>query len=717
MLDKKTKNEIADLKKQLKEHNEAYHTHDNPIISDFEYDEIKKKLQRYRENYPELFLEKNDILDSVGAKSLNIFSKITHKRPMLSLSNGFSEEDISKFIDRVKKFLGLNKKDEINNKNHNLHSSNEVKEIEQSNSNLRFFCEVKIDGLSFSARYENGKLKHVATRGDGKVGENVTENAKVIKDFPLTLKTNNPPKIFEVRGEIFMPKKDFIKLNKIQEEINSKIFANPRNAAAGSLRQLDKEVTRSRNLSYFAYSYGELSDDFICESQKEFIEKIENYGFKTEKNSRLCNNIDEIMDLYFNISNKRYKLDYDIDGMVYKVNSYVLQNRLGYVSTSPRFAISHKFAAEKSKTKIEDIIIQIGRTGSLTPVAILRPVNIGGVLVTRATLHNQDEIQRKDIKINDVVLVQRAGDVIPQILKSFEDERGENIKDFEFPKNCPSCGSKVVKNTDDVVLRCSGGLNCSAQLKELLKHFVSKDAFDIAGLGKKQIQNFFEERKVKSFADIFTLEKKEKSGQLKLKEEEGWGKKSVDNLFLAINNKRKISFERFIYAIGIRHVGINTAKIISNFFTNYENFKEIMIKLSKKDENDLVDDENFQDFVNLNTIGEKIARAVIDYFKVDKNIEMLENLEMQIEIEKTQKIESNSIYSGKTIVFTGGLENMTRPEAKKKAEDLGMKVVGSVSSKTNYVVAGKDSGSKLKKAKELNVNILDENSWLKIVQN
>lgn len=704
------KKEIEDLKSELKQHNEAYYTYDAPKISDSEYDNLKQKLQDYRQKYPNLFSEKDEILDSVGAKTLNIFNKITHAKEMHSLSNAFSEQDISDFSQRIKRFLGLDKKQEQKNDLFSF-SENEVKEDE-----LSFFAEVKIDGLSFSARYENGKLKHVATRGDGQVGEDVTQNVKTIKNFPFELKTNNPPKIIEVRGEIYMPKDEFIKLNNLREENNQKLFANPRNVAAGSLRQLDKEITRSRNLSYFAYDHGELSDDFICDSQNDFISKIKEYGFITENNSRLCSSVIDIMNFYEEINDKRYRLNYDIDGMVYKVNSYNFQNRLGYISNSPRFAIAHKFEAQKGKTKIKDIIIQIGRTGALTPVAILEPVNIGGVLVTRATLHNQDEINRKDIRINDVVLVQRAGDVIPQIIKSFENERGKNTAKFEFPQQCPVCGSEIIENIDDVVLRCSGGLKCSAQLKELLKHFVSKDAFDISGLGKKQIDNFFEEGFIKSFADIFTLEKRDKTDNINLQNKEGWGEKSAQKLYFAINEKRKISLERFIYSIGIRYVGETTAKLIASHFISYQNFKNKLVEISKLNQNDLEHNQNFQDFVDIDGIGKKMAMAIVEYFRNQKHIEFLEDLEHEIEINDVQKVENNSALSGKSIVFTGTLQNMSRAEAKKRAEDLAMKVVGSVSNKTDFLVAGDKSGSKLKKAKELKVNILTEEEWQEMLQ-
>ncbi len=699
---------ILDLKAELKKHNEAYYTFDAPKISDAKYDEMKKNLGEFRQKYPEFFEEKDEVLDVVGAKTLDIFKKIEHSKSMLSLSNAFEKADVVDFSDRIKRFLGFDKKE------------NEVEDLfsfAKNGEELDFFCETKIDGLSFSARYENGELKYVATRGDGKTGEDVTQNVKTIKGFPLVLSAKNAPKVFEIRGEIYMPKSEFVKLNLRQEEVEGKIFANPRNAAAGSLRQLDCEITRSRNLSYFAYSLGDFSDDFICKSQQELMEKLREFGFQIEKHSRLCKNIDEIIALYQQIADSRYQLDYDIDGMVYKVNDFALQRRLGYVASSPRFAIAHKFAAEKSKTEIENIILQVGRTGALTPVAVLKPVNIGGVLVSRATLHNQDEIKRKDVRIGDVVVVARAGDVIPQVLEVDLSKRKNDSYEFVFPRECPVCGSQIIKNEEDVVLRCSGGLNCDAQLKELLKHLVSKDAFDIAGLGKKQIENFFFDGKIRSFCDIFTLEKRNLESVEKLQDKEGFGEKSVENLFFAINQKRKISFERFIYAIGIRYVGITTAKLIAGHFIAYKNFKEKMCAIAKLSPEEMLKNQDFQDFVALDGIGEKMAKAIVEYFGDKKNVKMISDLENEIEVLEAKKIVSNSILSGKSIVFTGTLERMTRQEAKKKAEDLAMKVVGSVSAKTDYVVAGADSGSKLKKAQELGVKVLDEKSWEELIAN
>lgn len=700
-----TEEKIAKLKAEIARHDEAYHSFDAPLISDADYDKLRLELEKYRSDFPQFFVDKKE---KVGGKVLDSFSKVRHKKPMLSLANGFSFEDISDFFERINRFLGLEKKQEAVD----LFSFSDSSPVD-------FFCEVKIDGLSFSARYEDGKLVQAATRGDGEEGEDVTENVKRIRDFPQVLKVENPPKVFEVRGEIYMSKKDFEELNAKQEEQGAKIFANPRNAAAGSLRQLDSSITEARKLSYFAYGLGEVSADFACSSQIQLHQKLREFGFKTECHSKLCRNIDEVKDLYQKVADSRYQLDYDIDGMVYKINEFSLQERLGFVARSPRWAIAHKFAAEKAKSEIENIIIQVGRTGALTPVAVLKPVNIGGVVVSRATLHNQDEIVRKDIRVGDVVLIQRAGDVIPQVLEVDLSKRGEGSSAFVFPKNCPVCGGEVVKMEDDVVLRCASGLSCEAQLKETLKHFVSKDAFDITGLGKKQIENFFVEGRVRNFADIFRLEKNEETSENPLCKKIGWGEKSVQNLFAAINEKRKVALEKFIYAIGIRHVGETTSKLLAQHFISYRNFIESMLLLANLDTQALAENHVYHDLVSLDGIGEKMTQALVDYFRDQRNLAMVLDVEAELQIEDAKQKQSQENFNpelfGKSIIFTGTLEKMTRAEAKKRAEDFGMKVVGSVSAKTDFVIVGSEAGSKLKKAQELGLRILNESEWFGLV--
>lgn len=684
---------IDKLKAEIAKHDEAYHSFDAPIISDAKYDELRKEFEALKKEFPQYFGE-----EKVGGKTLENFSKIKHSKPMLSLANAFTRQDVEDFIERINRFLGF---DKIEKNQIDLFSS-------ETKDPIELFCETKIDGLSFSARYENGNLILAATRGDGQEGEDVTKNIKTIKNFPQKLNSKNPPKVFEIRGEVYMDKKDFEQLNQRQEEIGEKIFANPRNAAAGSLRQLDEEITEERKLSYFAYGIGEVSDDFLCDSQFQLLKLLKDFGFNTEPHSRLCKNIDEVMKLYEEIADQKYQLNYDIDGMVYKLNNFALQQRLGFVARSPRWAIAHKFPAQKAKTEIENILIQVGRTGALTPVAVLKQVNIGGVMVSRATLHNQDEIARKDIRVEDVVVIQRAGDVIPQVLEVDLSKRKSDSEKFIFPNICPSCGSVIEKKDEDVVLRCPAGFSCEAQLKETIKHFVSKDAFDIVGLGKKQIENFFVEGRIRNFADIFKLEKSEQNSSNPLRNKEGWGDKSVDNLFFAINQKRKIPLDKFIYAIGIRHVGETTAKLLAQHFISYKNFKEKLMGMLNCDH---LSSHDYQDFVALDGIGEKMAQAVLDFFRNSQNLKMIEDLETELEIQDVVAKNSSSKFSGKTIVFTGTLEKMSRMEAKKTAEDLGMKVVGSVSSKTDFVVAGADSGSKLKKAQELNVKVLSEEEW------
>lgn len=707
------KDKIEDLVAKIAMHDEYYHTNDSPIISDAEYDKLRTQLTQYKQKYPQYFTE--DIeqkSQQVGAKTLDIFNKIKHSRPMLSISNVFDESDLIDFIKKIERFLGLNNSQDSflsHEKQQDLFQQSEVKVDKLL---FTIFCEPKIDGLSFSARYENGNLVYVATRGDGYVGEDVTENVKMIENFPHFLSIKNPPKVFEVRGEIYMSKSDFVDLNKRNEENGQKIFANPRNAAAGSLRQLDPMITKARKLKYFAYSIGECSDDFICRSQNDLYNILKDYGFATQSNAVLCGKLSEILKNYEYLCDVRHQLEYDTDGIVYKINDYDLQDRLGFVARSPRWAVAHKFPSIKAKTIIKDIIIQVGRTGALTPVAILNPINIGGVIVTRATLHNQDEITRKDIRIGDTVLIQRAGDVIPQIVEVDLKYRDENSQIFQFPTQCPVCGSKLLQSNDDVVLRCSGGLDCQAQIIETLKHFVSKNAFDIAGLGKKQIENFYHEGRVKAFADIFNL--KNNNNLIALKDKEGWGIKSVENLLNAIESKRKIAFDRFIYAIGIRHIGQTTAKVLAQHFISFDNFRNKLYRLAEMDHQQLLIDSDYLDLVDIDGLGEKIIKAVIEFFADNRNRKIIDDVANELEIIDFAYDDIKNF--GKTIIFTGSLNTMSRSEAKVKAENIGLKVVGSISKKTDYVVVGDAAGSKLKKAQDLNLTIINEDEWLKLLE-
>ena len=705
------------LKNKIIEANKEYYSNDNPSLLDSEYDNLKKELRELEKKYPQY---KTGILDSVGYKVLDEFQKVVHKKPMLSLRDAFSDEEVQDYIERCQRFLG-------------------------TNEDIDIFCEPKIDGLSFSAGYENGIFVQGATRGDGTVGEDITENIKTIKNFPLTIK--NCPRILEVRGEIYMSKDDFLKLNKESENSGEKIFANPRNAAAGSLRQLDTSITAKRNLKYFTYALGEYSEDFKVSTQQELLQKFEEFSFVTTKETKLCQSLDEVKAFFDYMQEIRHSLNYDIDGIVYKVNSFELQRRLSSTAHHPRWGLARKFPAEKAITIIRKIDIQVGRTGALTPVARLDPINIGGVIVSNATLHNKDEIEKKDIRESDEVLIQRAGDVIPQVVEVIYEKRGENSIKYTFPNKCPICGSLAKSYGDDVVVRCTGGINCKAQAIEGLRHFVSKDAMDIDGLGEKQIEQFFEENRVKNFIDIFKLEEREKTLQanydlenqnldlfsiFEKKEKieldvkdypkvplvyvEGWGKKSVSNLFDGINKSRNISFSRFLYALGIRFLGEVTAKLIAKNYNSMSNFVDNMIKASEKDLYGIRSNQEYEKFNSIDGIGGKTANAILDYFEDDKNIKMINELLKFIKVQDYQNNQISKKLEGKTVVFTGTLKNMTRQEAKARAEELGAKVLSTISSKTDYLVAGEDSGSKIKKAEELGIKILNENGWNELVR-
>lgn len=698
---------IEFLKKEILKHNEAYYKNDNPLISDAEYDALKHELI-------DLVGEDDEVVKLVGYKVLDEFKKVEHKQLMISIQDGFNEEDIKNFIEKCARFLGAEEKE------------------------LSFFCEPKIDGLSFSARYENGKFVLGATRGNGHIGEDITDNLRAISCFPQKL-IGDFPELIEVRGEVYMAKTDF-------ENLNSKLekkFANPRNAAAGSLRQLDTSITASRNLKYFSYTIGEYSEDFSVNSQENLIERLKNMGFSTASPMKLCNSIEEIMQFLNYMGEIRYKLDYDIDGVVIKVNDWGLQKRLGNITHHPRWALAYKFPPQQSITKIEKIDIQVGRTGALTPVARLTPVGIGGVLVSNATLHNKEEIERKDIREGDTVKVQRAGDVIPQITEVILEKRPENSQKFNFPTKCPICGSPLIY--DDIVIRCSGGINCPAQVVEGLKHFVSKKAFDIDGLGEKQIEKFYNEGRIRTFIDIFKLQERENiiekeyapeddlfalianSNSVKkidienypktpIKYCEGWGDKSVNNLFDAIEKAKNVSLDRFLYSLGIRYLGEVNAKILANYYGNLNNLLEKIDLALQKNIFGIRDSHEYEVFIGIDGIGEKVGNSILDYFSNKKNIDRITELQKVLNIQDYAKKTISNKLEGKSIIFTGTLKTMTRQEAKARAEELGAKVVGSISAKTDMIVVGEDSGSKLKKAEELGVKILTEDDWLEILK-
>ena len=677
---------------EIEKHDRLYYQQDAPSISDAAYDALRARLLEIEDEYPELATVESPT-QRVGAAPAEKFAKVIHKVPMLSLGNVFGDEEVRDFLDRVRRFLGLGADDP-----------------------LEVTAEPKIDGLGISLRYENGRLVSAATRGDGTEGENVTANVLTIKTIPARVTAKDFPEIFEVRGEIFMSRAAFLVMNERQQQAGGKVFANPRNAAAGSLRQLDPSITASRPLNFFGYAWGDVAR-LPADTQLGVIEAFKRWGFPVNPLMQLCRSAEELLAVYHETEAERATLDYDIDGVVYKVNSLKLQDRLGFVSRSPRWAVAHKFPAQKATTRLEGIEIQVGRTGALTPVAKLEPVTVGGVVVQNATLHNEDEIARKDIRVGDWVIVQRAGDVIPQILGYIPEKRPANATPFVFPDKCPVCGSHAVRELNektgklDAVRRCTGGLICAAQIVERLKHFVSRNAFDIEGLGAKQVEAFYNEGRIKQPADIFRLEERDGRDFPPLAEKEGWGEKSAGNLFKAIDDRRKIGLDRFIYALGIRHVGEVTAKLLARSYGTFEAFRNAMIAAHDKE------GDAYRDLDSIDGIGEVAADALVDFFDEPHNIAAIDALTAEVEAQPFERADtSGSPVAGKTVVFTGTLEKLTRQEAKAMAERLGAKVAGSVSKKTDYVVAGPGAGSKLKNATELGVKVLTEDEWLDLVQ-
>ncbi|WP_341788756.1 NAD-dependent DNA ligase LigA [Rickettsia endosymbiont of Lasioglossum villosulum] len=676
---KKLLQELAD---KIAEYNHAYYIEDKPLVSDAEYDQLFNTNLKLEQKFPHLILE-NSPSKKVGAKIENKFAKVTHQVPMLSLSNVFDEEDVKDFLDRIKSFLRLNQFSPI-------------------------FCEPKIDGLSFAATYKNGILITGATRGDGYIGEDITANIKTIKDFPH--KINNAPELLEVRGEIYIEKNDFTSLNQEQEQQGKDKFANPRNAAAGSLRQLDPSVTAKRPLKYFVYAIGSAKEE-LANSQDQLLAKFKELGFNVNEIGKLANSEEEIFSFYEYLKTNRENLPYEIDGVVYKLNDFALQDRMGFIARSPRFATAHKFPAIIGQTKLLSITVQVGRTGTLTPVAELEPIEIGGVIVSRATLHNYQEIARKDVRVGDYVFLQRAGDVIPQITGVDLAKRSADATTFDPPLFCPSCNSKLHYVPEDIIIRCDNGLNCPAQNYERIRHFVSKNAMDIEGLGRKQVEFLIDKGLISNPYDIFFLKEKNEASLTKLENMDGWGKKSVENLFNNIEKSKNVSLPRFIYALGIRHIGEQNAKLLAREFGSYENFIAQMELLKENDP------EIYQKLNNLDGIGDKMLVDIIDFFDVKENIELIKNLSEVLNIEDYKETREQSSLTGKIVVFTGSMPTLSRAEAKATAEKLGAKVAASVSSNTDLVIAGEDAGSKLKKAKELGIKIIDEAEWLTIVRN
>jgi DNA ligase (NAD+) len=689
LTEKQAKAEHARLEAEIAGHDRRYYQDDAPSVSDAEYDALRKRYGAIETRFPQLRTFES-LTQRVGAAPSARFAKVTHAVPMLSLDNAFAEEDVVDFVGRIRRFLRLAEDEEI-----------------------VFSAEPKIDGLSMSLRYQDGVLVTGATRGDGSVGEDVTANVKMLEDIPKRLKGKGVPAVCEVRGEIYMTKHAFIALNKRQAESGGQIFANPRNSAAGSLRQKDPSITASRPLGFFAYAWGEMSA-MPSDTQSGMIKWFEHCGFKTNPLTKLCRSVEGLLEFHRAIEAQRAGLDYDIDGVVYKVDRLDWQERLGFVSRNPRWAIAHKFPAEKATTVIRDIEIQVGRTGFLTPVAKLEPVTVGGVVVQNATLHNPEEIARLDVRIGDTVNIQRAGDVIPQVLGVVTEQRPRNAKPFAFPKKCPCpLHTDVVREiiaggTEGARVHCTGEFACPFQAVEHLKHFVSRRAFDIDGLGEKQIEYFYEQGWVKEPADIFTLE--ERNAKIKLEEVEGFGETSVHNLFGAIERRREISLERFIYALGIRHVGETTAVALARGYGSWDTFHDACLKLAKGDE------ETKEEMDALDQIGDTVIESLHDYFGEDHNRRRIERLAQQVKIRDAEKPRRDSAVAGKTVVFTGTLEKMTRDEAKASAERLGAKVSGSVSKKTDYVVAGPGAGSKLAEAKKLGVAVLTEDEWVALIR-
>ena len=663
-------------------HDIAYHQADAPIISDADYDALRKQLLALEAEFP--VLAQSSVSNKVGAAPASKFSKVQHVVPMLSLANAFADEDVIEFLGRVRRFLNL-----------------------AETAPVDVTAEPKIDGLSLSLRYEGRKLVQAATRGDGAEGENVTANVLTVKNIPHSL-PKAAPDVIEVRGEIYISNNDFAALNEKQIHDGEKTFANPRNAAAGSLRQLDSSITASRPLKFFAYAWGD-APALPGATQWDVVQGFKAWGLPVNPLMVLCHSAEELLAHYHSIEARRATLGYDIDGVVYKVNDLALQQRLGFVSRSPRWAIAHKFSAEQATTILEAIDIQVGRTGALTPVARLRPVTVGGVVVSNATLHNEDEIARKDVRIGDMVIVQRAGDVIPQIVGVAQ--RGENTKPYEFPKICPFCGSHAEREERatgkaDAVRRCTGGLICPAQRVERLKHFASRNAFDIEGLGDKIVEEFYADGLIAAPPDIFTLEARDARALKKLKDREGWGESSVANLFAAIAARRKIVLDRFIFALGIRHVGETTARVLARSYGSAEQLKTQMKLAAASEVNDARSELNAID-----GIGNVVAEAVIQFFDEPHNVDIFDALLKEVSPQPLATVAASSPVSGKTVVFTGALEKMTREEAKAMAERLGAKVAGSVSKKTDLLVAGPGAGSKLKDAEKFGVEVIDEAGW------
>ncbi|MBL8551125.1 MAG: NAD-dependent DNA ligase LigA [Hyphomonadaceae bacterium] len=688
--------ELARLSDEIAAHDRAYYEKDAPVVSDAQYDALRRRNDAIEARFPAL-VRADTPSKKVGAAPAAGFGKVLHAVPMLSLDNAFGDEEVGAFVERIRRFLNL--------------PDTELPE---------FTAEPKIDGLSASLRYEKGAFVQGATRGDGREGEDVTANLRTIADIPVKLKGTRWPDSIEIRGEVYMEKSAFVAMNEREAAAGRQTYVNPRNFAAGALRQLDAKITATRPLRFFVWGWGATSAP-LAKTQSDAMHRLAEGGLKLNPLYRICKSTEELLAAYRAIGEKRPKLDYEIDGVVYKVDSLALQERLGFVSRSPRWAIAHKFPAEQAETILEDIDIQVGRTGALTPVARLKPVFVGGVTVTNATLHNADEIERKDIRIGDTVIIQRAGDVIPQIVAIVKEKRPKGAKKYHFPDKCPVCGSNAVRETDpdtgeaEIVTRCTGGLTCPAQVKERLRHFASRRALDIEGMGDKQIAALYEDGIVREPGDIFRLPERVRSAEVRLAERDRMGELSVSNLIRAIEARRKPALARLINALGIRHVGETIAGQLARHFVTWDAFAQTSIAAKK-------DEAAFAELSSIEKIGPTKAQAIVDFFAEKHNRDSLDHLIYDpkknptgVEPQEAEKPSQSSPVSGKTIVFTGTLEKMTRDEAKARAVSLGAQVSGSVSKKTHLVVAGPGAGSKLKEAQALGVEVIDEDAWIKLI--
>jgi DNA ligase (NAD+) len=685
LTEEEAKGELAQLAAEIAHHDRLYHADDAPEISDAAYDELRRRNTAIEARFPEL-IRSDSPSRRVGAAPATGFAKVTHSVPMLSLENAFSEEEVRDFFAGVRNFF---------------RRAEDLARVAEDA--IEVMAEPKIDGLSAALRYERGRLVLGATRGDGVTGEDVTANIRTVKTVPERLKSDNWPEVIEIRGEVYMERQGFFAVNAEREAAGEPIFANPRNVAAGSLRQLDPAITARRPLKFFAYAWGEASAPF-AKTHAEALARFRDWGFTVNERSRLCHGLDELLAYYRDMAELRAELPYDIDGIVYKINDLALQNRLGMRSRAPRWALAHKFAAEQAQTVMRGIMITVGRQGTLTPTAMLEPVTVGGVVVQRATLHNEDEIQRKDVRIGDTVIVQRAGDVIPQIVAVVTERRPEDAKLYEFPDHCPVCGSLAVREEGMAARRCTGGLICPAQAVERLKHFVARDCFDIEGLGEKHITAFWQDKLIRRPGDIFRLKPE------MIAEREGWGEVSANKLIAAIDERRRLGPDRFINALGIPQVGQATARLLARHYRSLDVWRREMEAAQDPESPERAH------LLDVHGIGKDMATDIIGFFAEPHNRAVLDDLAQEVIVLDYEAPSQRTVspLAGKTIVFTGGLESMSRSEAKARAEALGANVASSVSAKTDYVVIGVDAGSKANKAVALGVKTLDEAAWLEL---